>query len=406
MNRTLDSIPTDTILSKKDKKTKKDKKRRKDKKKDKKKKKVAGITININVGGGGGKAKQPKQPRGAKGLVARTTSMRGQQGKGNLDQAARQAEANARAMQGIYGVSTRITETDKRVDDIGDRLTRLGQYFYTNQPAQIQKPPDQKFNVTMNLPDVQRLGGQVQDRFDRLEDGLEGAFVGMHNQNLQTQNLAQRVLDGVNGSNEVGDLFEQEEYDAIETTPAPAPAPAPATTASAALYVADDPDKNERTTLGTEKPTTPPLTSPPTSSSIFEEEGDTPPARGRPEGSTTSTPMSKDNIARTRRMLETIMGDHYKGSENLKDDPRFQTLVDDGANVGSLKNLMTDIFKKNKNIYRQRTESQQMAMRDTVELYNKAVEGRRKREKDNKIKGMNKDKFARTKEKIKKKKEF
>ena len=279
MNRTLDSITTDAILSKKDKKPKKDKKRRKDKKKDKKKKNLAGITININVGGGGGgKAKQPKQPRGAKGLVARTTSMRGQRGKGNLDQAARQAEATARAMQGIYGVSTRITETDKRVDDMGDRLTRLGQYFYTNQPAQIQKPPDQKFNVTMNLPDVQRLGGQVLGRFDRLEEGLEGAFVGMHDQNQQTQNLAQSVLDGVNGSNEVGDLIEDYEYTvvrpapAIETTAAPSPVPAPAT--SGALGVEDDPDKNERTTLGTEKPTTPPLTSPPKSSSIFEEEGD------------------------------------------------------------------------------------------------------------------------------------
>jgi len=114
--------------------------------------------------------------------------------------------------------------------------------------------------------------------------------------------------------------------------------------------------------------------------------------------------MSKDNIAQTRRMLETIMGDYYKGSKNLKNDPRFQTLLDDGANAGSLKNLMTDIFKKNKNIYRQRTESQQMGMEDTVELNNKAVERRRQKEKDNKIKGMNKGKFDRTKEKINKKK--
>jgi len=98
------------------------------------------------------------------------------------------------------------------------------------------------------------------------------------------------------------------------------------------------------------------------------------------------------------------MGDHYKGSKNLKNDPRFQTLLDDGANAGSLKNLMTDIFKKNKNIYRQRTESQQMGMEDTVELNNKAVERRRQKEKDNKIKGMNKGKFDRTKEKINKKK--
>ena len=266
MNRTLDSITTDAILSKKDKKPKKDKKRRKAKKdkKVKKKKNAAGITININVGGGGGgKAKQPKQPRGAKGLVARTTSMRGQRGKGNLDQAARQAEANARAMQGIYGVSTRITETDKRVDDIGDRLTRLGQYFYTNQPAQIQQPPDQKFNVTMNVPDVGRLGTQVQDRFDRLEEGLGGAFVGIQNQ-----------IDGVVGANMVGDLMD-EGYGTIEPAQVPpAPAQVPPAPAPVNLVVADDPDKKERTILGTETTGTPPLTSPPKSSSIFVEDGD------------------------------------------------------------------------------------------------------------------------------------
>ena len=270
MNRTLDSMTTDTILSKKDKKPKKDKKRRKAKKDKTKKKKAAGITININVGGGGGgKAKQPKQPRGAKGLVARTTSMRGQRGKGNIDQAARQAEANARAMQGIYGVSTRITETDRRVDDMGDRLNRLGQYFYTNQPAQIQQPPDQKFNVTMNLPDVGRLGTQMQDNFGRLEEGLQGAFVEIHNQNMQTQTLAQNVLDGVNGANEVADLFDEEFMTLAPTT-------------SATLEVEDDPDKTQLTPLGTEPTTIPTLgdfadkqkAKSPTSSSIFVEDGD------------------------------------------------------------------------------------------------------------------------------------
>jgi hypothetical protein len=120
-------------------------------------------------------------------------------------------------MQGVYEVRSKLTDTDRRVGEFGHRLNLLGTHFFNNMsqqtqqpPPQIQHPPAQKFNLTMNMPDVERIGTQMRDNFDHLEEGLNGAFIGLHEQ-------GQRILGGVGASNEVAALFE----DDVSAAPAP-----------------------------------------------------------------------------------------------------------------------------------------------------------------------------------------
>lgn len=151
----------------KKKKTKTKKKPVKNKK-DKKKKISKGITvsnnININVTGG-------NVPKRRRALAPRSTSLQGQRGQGNLHQAARQAEADARAMQGVYEVRSKLTDTDRRVGEFGHRLNLLGTHFFNNMSQQTQQPQDTAIEDMRN-----EMRGQIDDGFEKLQQGQDGVF--------------------------------------------------------------------------------------------------------------------------------------------------------------------------------------------------------------------------------------
>ena len=451
----------------KKKKTKKDKKKKKKKDKSKIPK---GITININVGKSGADPK-PKLPKAAKGFVGRTTSMRGQRGRGNLSNNSRQAEMNTNIMQNVSGIRSSAMQQGldlkdltgnfdvlrRRVDGLGTQVinvenqqraggirdtafqdgvtlaikenaerqqkalnimqgnirtevkdtresTRLGledsrkaldavaqsQIEYRQEVQQgmqdtadrqqqaldmmresltqgitrdlesVRGSIDEQGNNVLKLQtDITRGGNAITglqadmtrgiNAFSTLRNDMDMGMAWLARQGAMNTEATQRIAGNLGTDEALADIYgdEFQPKEILSTTQTPTIEMLPTLTP-----VPRTPTMNEQ------RPPPPnPLTPEPApqgSSSV----GDDAPLiqeatpeeqkKGRPDGSKTSTPMSKDSIAQTRRMLETIMGDYYKGSKNLKNDPRFQTLLDDGANAGSLKNLMTDIFKKNK----------------------------------------------------------
>jgi hypothetical protein len=157
----------------KKKKTKKDKKKQKKKDKSKIPK---GITININVGKSGADPK-PKMPKTAKGFAARTTSLRGQRGKGNLSDNSRQAEMNANIMQNVSGIRSSAMQQGLDLKDL------------TGNFDVLRRRVDGLGTQVINVQNQQTAGGVRDTAF---QDGVNRAI----RENARRQQQALDIMQG------------------------------------------------------------------------------------------------------------------------------------------------------------------------------------------------------------------
>lgn len=168
----------------KKKKTKKDKKKQKKKDKSKIPK---GLTININVGKSGADPK-PKMPKTAKGFAARTTSLRGQRGKGNLSDNSRQAEMNANIMQNVSGIRSSAMQQGLDLKDL------------TGNFDVLRRRVDGLGTQVINVQNQQTAGGVRDTAF---QDGVNRAI----RENARRQQQALDIMQG-NITREVEDTRE------------------------------------------------------------------------------------------------------------------------------------------------------------------------------------------------------
>jgi hypothetical protein len=157
----------------KKKKTKKDKKKQKKKDKSKIPK---GLTININVGKSGADPK-PKMPKTAKGFAARTTSLRGQRGKGNLSDNSRQAEMNANIMQNVSGIRSSAMQQGLDLKDL------------TGNFDVLRRRVDGLGTQVINVQNQQTAGGVRDTAF---QDGVNRAI----RENARRQQQALDIMQG------------------------------------------------------------------------------------------------------------------------------------------------------------------------------------------------------------------
>jgi hypothetical protein len=157
----------------KKKKTKKGKK--KPKKKDKSKI-PKGITININVGKSGADPK-PKMPKTAKGFAARTTSMRGQRGRGNLSNNSRQAEMNTNIMQNVSGIRSSAMQQGLDLKDL------------TGNFDVLRRRVDGLGTQVINVQNQQTAGGIRDTAF---QEGVNRAI----RENAERQQKALDIMQG------------------------------------------------------------------------------------------------------------------------------------------------------------------------------------------------------------------
>jgi hypothetical protein len=161
----------------KKKKTKKDKKKQKKKDKSKIPK---GITININVGKSGADPK-PKMPKTAKGFAARTTSLRGQRGKGNLSDNSRQAEMNANIMQNVSGIRSSAMQQGLDLKDL------------TGNFDVLRRRVDGLGTQVINVQNQQTAGGVRDTAF---QDGVNLAIKENAERQQKALDIMQRNIRG------------------------------------------------------------------------------------------------------------------------------------------------------------------------------------------------------------------
>lgn len=157
----------------KKKKTKKGKKKQKKKDKSKIPK---GITININVGKSGADPK-PKMPKTAKGFAARTTSMRGQRGRGNLSNNSRQAEMNTNIMQNVSGIRSTAMQQGLDLKDL------------TGNFDVLRRRVDGLGTQVINVQNQQTAGGIRDTAF---QEGVNRAI----RENAERQQKALDIMQG------------------------------------------------------------------------------------------------------------------------------------------------------------------------------------------------------------------
>lgn len=166
----------------KKKKTKKDKKKKQKKKADKSKV-PKGVTININVGKSGGDAKA-KAPKTAKGFVAKTTSMRGQRGRGNLSDNSRQAEMNTNIMQNVSGIRSTAMQQGLDLKDLAGNFNTL-QKKVNLLGSQVLNPSNQQQQIA-NQAFQDNVTKAIRENEERQLKALK----------LVEQGLTQAVTDG------------------------------------------------------------------------------------------------------------------------------------------------------------------------------------------------------------------
>jgi len=288
------------------------------------------------------------------GITRDLESVRGSINEG-LTQNEDTQTALAMVAKGMTAVSREQDEQARKADETRESMAMLSKGLTNVAQGQY----DQGNSVLKLQTDINRGGKAIEglqadmtrgiNAFSTLRNDMDKGMAFLARQGAMNTEATQQIAGNTGAMEALKDIYGDEF--AIEMPPTLTPAPStkpmdipeppppnpltPAPTPQGSSSVGDDTPlireaTPEEQNNGTSKTTT----------------------KGRREGAKTSTPMTRENIAQTRRMLETIMGDHHKGSKKLKTDPRFQTLLDDGAPEGSLKNLMTSIFKKNNNIYK------------------------------------------------------
>ncbi len=159
------------------KRTKKKKTKKGKKKQKKDKSKIPkGITININVGKSGADPK-PKMPKTAKGFVARTTSMRGQRGRGNLSNNSRQAEMNTNIMQNVSGIRSSAMQQGLDLKDL------------TGNFDVLRRRVDGLGTQVLNVQNQQTAGGIRDTAF---QEGVNRAI----RENAERQQKALDIMQG------------------------------------------------------------------------------------------------------------------------------------------------------------------------------------------------------------------
>ena len=159
------------------KRTKKKKTKKGKKKQKKDKSKIPkGITININVGKSGADPK-PKMPKTAKGFAARTTSMRGQRGKGNLSINSRQAEMNTNIMQNVSGIRSTAMQQGLDLKDL------------TGNFDVLRRRVDGLGTQVINVQNQQTAGG-IRDK--AFQEGVNRAI----KENAERQQKALDIMQG------------------------------------------------------------------------------------------------------------------------------------------------------------------------------------------------------------------
>jgi hypothetical protein len=159
------------------KRTKKKKTKKGKKKQKKDKSKIPkGITININVGKSGADPK-PKMPKTAKGFVARTTSMRGQRGRGNLSNNSRQAEMNTNIMQNVSGIRSSAMQQGLDLKDL------------TGNFDVLRRRVDGLGTQVINVQNQQTAGGIRDTAF---QEGVNRAI----KENAERQQKALDIMQG------------------------------------------------------------------------------------------------------------------------------------------------------------------------------------------------------------------
>ena len=372
----------DVIILKKKKKPKDKKKKKTKKKKTDKKRGERGITININVGKGGDKA--PKQPKGARGFAPKTTSMRGQRGRGNLEDKSRQAEMNTNLMNNVYQVRAQAQQAQAQAEEkirglssnigiLRSQLNFLGTQVL-NPPRQPALPPSQPPSQPPAQPPAPNQNLTIYNTPPQMIEDIQSGMVELGRNQLTLQEGMQTLATRQQQQEErqatlatevaLGDIWGDEQQ---TFTPAPAPAPAPINIEDdpARMSSSVDPQKEEKTELSTQQQP-PTMQDNVTIETVPLEEGKkkggqkgVSQTRYRPDELNLLLGQALQETGKSKKEVTNLRNKFFKENKDV-----INKIIERGGNLSSIKNKIKELRQEDKK--RKKAEQKMMFQEDKL----------------------------------------